>query len=145
MTFCYPGRLKEVVWFVKLIPQRIYQFIFKSCKIHVLTRITMIKLGHNFADTTTSEHSGIVQTCYLIGSLFTQRFCQAQIKENINAPRHWHGDTVTGEFPAQMASDAEKVSIWWCHIWWRHKFSMMSSLIPFGVGAWKAAKTDGRW
>ena len=22
---------------------------------------------------------------------------------------------VTGEFPAQMASNAEKVSIWWCH------------------------------
>ena len=23
---------------------------------------------------------------------------------------------VTGEFPAQMASNAEKVSIWWCHL-----------------------------
>ena len=32
----------------------------------------------------------------------------------VNSPR-------TGEFPAQMASNAENVSIWWCHhdlIWW---------------------------
>ena len=34
--------------------------------------------------------------------LFTQPFIQAQIKG-------------TGEFPAQMASNAEKVSIWWRH------------------------------
>ena len=30
---------------------------------------------------------------------------------------------VTGEFPAQMASNAENVSIWWRHhgwTWWRH-------------------------
>ena len=41
---------------------------------------------------------------------------QAQIKENIKAPRHWPlcGE-FTGEFPAQMASNAEKVSIWWRH------------------------------
>ena len=27
----------------------------------------------------------------------------------------------TGEFPAQMASNAENVSIWWRHhVWWRH-------------------------
>ena len=31
---------------------------------------------------------------------------------------------VTGEFPAQMASNAENVSIWWRHhgiLWWRYK------------------------
>ena len=33
---------------------------------------------------------------------------KAQIKENIKAPG-------TGEFPAQMASNAENVSIWWRH------------------------------
>ena len=46
------------------------------------------------------------------------RFIQAQIKENIKAPRHWTlcGEfTGTGEFPAQMASNAENVSIWWRH------------------------------
>ena len=40
----------------------------------------------------------------------------AQIKENIKAPRHWPlcGEfTGTGEFPAQRASNAENVSIWW--------------------------------
>ena len=42
----------------------------------------------------------------------------AQIKENIKAPRHWPlcGEfTGTGEFPAQKASNAENVSIWWRH------------------------------
>ena len=50
--------------------------------------------------------------------LFTQPFIQAQIKENIKAPRHWPlwgNSLLTGEFPAQMASNAENVSIWWRH------------------------------
>ena len=47
-----------------------------------------------------------------------QPFIRAQIKVNIKAPRHWPlcGEfTGTGEFPAQMASNAENVSIWWRH------------------------------
>ena len=49
-------------------------------------------------------------------------FIQAQIKENIQAPRHWplYGDSpVAGEFPVQMVSHAEDISIWWRHhgIW----------------------------
>ena len=50
--------------------------------------------------------------------LFTQSFIQTQIKENIKVPRHWPlcGEfTGTGEFPAQRASYAENVSIWWRH------------------------------
>ena len=50
--------------------------------------------------------------------LFIQSFIQTQIKENIKAPRHWPlcGEfTVPGEFPAQRASYAENVSIWWRH------------------------------
>ena len=50
--------------------------------------------------------------------LFTQSCIQAQIKENIKAPRHWPlcGEfTGTGECPAQRASNAENVSIWWRH------------------------------
>ena len=50
--------------------------------------------------------------------LFTQPFIQTQIKENIKAPRHWPlcGEfSGTGEFPAQRASYAENVSIWWRH------------------------------
>ena len=35
-----------------------------------------------------------------------------QIKENIKAPRHW---PLCGDFSAQMASNAENVSIWWRH------------------------------
>ena len=44
---------------------------------------------------------------------------------NIKAPRHWPlcGEfTGSSEFPAQMASNAENVSIWWRHhgVWsWR--------------------------
>ena len=48
----------------------------------------------------------------------TQSFIQTQMKENIKAPRHWPlcGEfTGTGEFPAQRASNAENVSIWWRH------------------------------
>ena len=50
--------------------------------------------------------------------MFTQPYIQTQIKENIKAPRHWPlcGEfTGTGEFPAQRASYAENVSIWWRH------------------------------
>ena len=45
-------------------------------------------------------------------------FIQAQIKKHIKAPRHWPlcGEiTGTGEFPAQMASNADNVSIWRRH------------------------------
>ena len=50
--------------------------------------------------------------------LFTQPFNQAQIKENIKAPHHWPcagKSPVTGEFPAQRASNAANISIWWPH------------------------------
>ena len=50
--------------------------------------------------------------------MFTKPFIQAQIKENIKAPRHWPlcgNSSLTGEFPAQRTSSAEKVSIWWRH------------------------------
>ena len=41
---------------------------------------------------------------------------QHQNAENIKAPRYWLLCGVfTGEFPAQMASNAENVSIWWRH------------------------------
>ena len=45
-------------------------------------------------------------------TLFTHPFIQAQIKENTKALRHWplRGNSpVTGEFPAQKASNAENV------------------------------------
>ena len=51
-------------------------------------------------------------------------------KKNIKAPRHWPlcGEfTGTGEFPAQMASYAENVSIWWRH----HARSCISVSLQF--------------
>ena len=55
-------------------------------------------------------------TASQINSLTTvySTFVQAQIKENIKAPRHClcaGNSLVTGEFRAQMASNAENVSI----------------------------------
>ena len=57
--------------------------------------------------------------------LFTQPFVQAQIKENIKAPRHWPlwgNSPVIGEFPAHRAINAEKFSISWRHhvLWQIH-------------------------
>ena len=50
--------------------------------------------------------------------LFTQSFIRAQIKET-SKPRVTGlcagNSPGTGEFPAQMASNAETVSIWWRH------------------------------
>ena len=47
---------------------------------------------------------------------------QTQLKENMKAPRQlpFCGE-FTGEFPAQMASYAENVSIWWRHHDWGKK------------------------
>ena len=47
--------------------------------------------------------------------VFTHPFIQAQIKENMKAPRHL---PLGGEFTSdtiQKASNAENVSIWWRH------------------------------
>ena len=54
----------------------------------------------------------------LLEYMLQRLILKIQIKENTKAPRHWPlcGEfTGTGEFPAQMASYAEKVSIWWRH------------------------------
>ena len=43
---------------------------------------------------------------------------QVQINEKFKAPRHWlwaGNSPVADEFPAQMASNAENVSIWLGH------------------------------
>ena len=70
--------------------------------------------------------------------LFTQPFIRAQIKENTKAPRHWplcREITGTGEFPAQMASNTENVSIWWRHhgfvLNWRFLQSSIQSIHIF--------------
>ena len=68
--------------------------------------------------------------CVVVG----RSVIQTHIKENIKAPRHrpLHG-AFTGEFPAQMASNAENVSIWWC----RHacKTNIMAA-IPWLLMTW---------
>ena len=75
-------------------------------------------------------------------------FIQTQIKGNIKAPRHWPlcGEfTGTDEFPAQMASYAENVSIWWRHhdavskhTRRHHGMEMLSALLVLweGINQW---------
>ena len=50
--------------------------------------------------------------------LFIQKFVQAQINENIKAPRHWPlwRESIGDRWiPLPKASSAENVSIWWRH------------------------------
>ena len=48
---------------------------------------------------------------------FLNRLFRRRLKKASKAPRHWPlcagNSPGTGEFPAQMASNAENVSIWW--------------------------------
>ena len=51
--------------------------------------------------------------------LFAQPFVQAQIKEQIKAPRHrplWEEFTDHRSIPLQRASNAENISMWWRHM-----------------------------
>ena len=62
-----------------------------------------------------NKHNGISNHWHL--DCFTKPIAQAQIKENINALRHWplwgeFTSDLTREFPIQRASNAENVSIW---------------------------------
>ena len=64
-----------------------------------------------------------------VASVYTAVFLQVQIKENLKVPRHWlcvGKSPLTGEFPAQKASNAENVSIWWRH----HVCVLQLRLIP---------------
>ena len=78
--------------------------------------------------------------------LFTQLYVPSQIKGNIKlrvtgsketsklrVTGLWEGNSpVTGEFPAQMASNAENVSIWWRHHvlgYWRTQVPCFVKLI----------------
>ena len=55
---------------------------------------------------------GAVCICGDVAHWRITRYDWVQIKENIKVPRHW---PLCGEFPAQMASNAENVSIRWRH------------------------------
>ena len=53
-----------------------------------------------------------------LARLFTQLFIQGADQRNIKVPHQgpFEGNSpVTGEIPAQTASDVENVSIWWRH------------------------------
>ena len=54
-----------------------------------------------------------------MGAMASQITSLTIVKENIKVPRYWplwgEFTAATGEFPSQMASNAENASIWWRH------------------------------
>ena len=53
--------------------------------------------------------------------------CRSKETSKLRVTSLWAGNSpVTGEFPAQMASNAKNVSIWWRH----HDFQIVLSWIP---------------
>ena len=68
----------------------------------------------------TSSNTDTLHYDVIIGTMASQitSLMINLLKENIKPPRHWlwaGKSPGTGEFPAQMASYAENVSIWWRH------------------------------
>ena len=57
-----------------------------------------------------SQITGVFIVCSTVGSGADQRKIKALYRWPL-----WGNSPVTGEFPAQTASDAENVSIWWRH------------------------------
>ena len=91
--------------------------------------------------------------------MFTQTFIQAQIRSkktsNLRATGLCEGNSpVTDEFPAQRASDAENVSIWWRHHgakwipnWWSvynllSKFKWIRHIV---LSVWSQQAVDVQW
>ena len=90
------------------------QHLQTCCNLSAATRIKMVERIYGSLRWRRNGHGGVSNhqphDC-LLNRLFRRR-------SNIKAPRHWPlcGEfTGTGEFPAQRASNAENVSIWWRH------------------------------
>ena len=83
---------------------------------HVSPRSPLSDMGLFSLQWRHNEHDGVSN--HQPPDCLTQPSIQAQIKENIKAPRHW---PLWGEFtgdrwtPRTRASNAENVSIWWRH------------------------------
>ena len=94
---------------------------------NVLQMILLVTSLHEFALVVIAENvelHSLLYYCDVImdamaspaSRLSIQPLIQAQIRENVKGPRHWSlWGEFTGEFPAQVASNAENVFIWWRH------------------------------
>ena len=88
--------------------------IFHETAKHLISRMSARKFTARICLSLQWRHNGCLKSPAF--RLFTQAFVQAQIKENIKAPRHRPlCEEFSGEFPAQRASKAENVFIWWRH------------------------------
>ena len=112
------GRVKRLSYLVAIIVCLIY--IFVRCNFWVQNigghAENLIMTIQYIATITLTSWSPRWRLTSPASRLFTQPFIQTQIKKNIKARRHWPlcGEfTGSGEFPAQRASNAENVSIWW--------------------------------
>ena len=87
-------------------PQRHYGDVIMSAMASQITGVSVVCSPCGLADEP-------AETPLAPAKLFAEPFVQAQIKENIKAPHHWHlwGES-TGN---QGASNTENVSIWWRH------------------------------
>ena len=109
----------------------------------VMTSITL-QWRHNGHDSVSNHHS---HDC-LLNRLFKRR---SKKTSKFRATGLFAGNSPgTGEFPAQMASDAENVSIWWRH----HEFSVMlvvfsSKFLSLSINDFEIRCVDiiqfGRW
>ena len=125
---------QSITWLSSDIRVRLLRYILmmpEICKFGVLhfdqcrtNRISIVRPDHIFTRTTSwplvqdiwccAHYNDVIMSAMASKSpaprLFTQPFVQAQIKEDIKAPRHWSlwGESpVTCEFPAQRASNAK--------------------------------------
>ena len=65
---------------------------------------------------TMTSYRGRLRLKLLAVRLLINRLFRRRSTQNVKAPRHWSlWGEITGEFSAQMASNAENVSIWWRH------------------------------
>ena len=79
--------------------------------------VALIAINHPRRITVTSQRARW-RLKSLASRLFTQAFVQAQIKENIKAPRHWPlwGEITDDQwFPRTKGQYRGNVSIWWQH------------------------------
>ena len=99
-----------------------------------LSNVTMVKLRFGVAQSHNGHYSDDIMgamasqiTSLTIG--YSTVYTDAD-KKNIKAPRHWHlwgNSPGIGEFPAQMAINAENVSPWWRY------HDCLSRVIPFSA------------
>ena len=99
----------DEVWIESSYVRENYTFVLYPAGDPIIQTLKSLRWRHNERDSV----SNYQPHDFLLNRLFKRRS-----KRIIKAPRHWPlcgNSPGIGEFPAQMASNAENVSIWWRH------------------------------